>query len=478
MKILFVASESNPFAASGGLGDVIGSLPAALKKANPEDDIRVIMPLYGSMDPAWRAKLKYVTQRTIQLSWRRQYCGVFQLRYKHVLYYFLDNEYYFKRDRLYGEMDDGERFAFFCRAVIDLLPTLHFFPDVLHAHDWQAALSILYLKRKYAWIEKYSDIKTLFTIHNIQYQGQFGFDMLGDVFDLMPSDGAVLEYSGCMNLMKAAIVCADRVSTVSPTYAREILSSKFSFGLDPVLHLYEGKLSGILNGIDLDYYSPQQDAELPAHFSVNRMSGKAVCKQELQKELGLAEKPDVPVIAMIGRMVDAKGLDLLTAVADRLLEDDIQLVILGTGDYYYEDFFYHLAERHSDRCRVLLRFDKALAKRIYAGADIFLMPSRSEPCGLAQMICSRYGTVPVIHETGGLYDSIKDAGSLGGGNGYTFSEYSAWDMMGALQRAISAYGVKEEWKKLVRRVMQTDFSWDVSAKQYLALYDSMFPHKQ
>lgn len=473
MKILFVASESVPFAASGGLGDVIGSLPAALKNASPEDDVRVILPLYGSMDSAWREKLTYLTNRQIVLNWRSLYCGVFSLNYRGVTYYFLDNEYYFKRGQLYGEYDDAERFAFFCRAVVELLPTIGFFPDILHAHDWQAALAVLYLKRKYGLMEHYADIRTVFTIHNIQYQGKYGFEILGDVFDLMPSDREIVEYDGGINLLKGAVVCADRVTTVSPTYAKEILSPKFSFGLDHVLRLYEGKLSGILNGIDGDYYDPAKNPELAKNFRAGSMAGKAVCKEDLQKRLGLPVKPDTPVLAMITRMVDSKGLDLLTLAADDLLEDDVQLVILGTGDYYYEDYFWHLADRHRDNCRVVLKFDKVLAKQIYAGADVFLMPSRSEPCGLAQMICSRYGTVPVIHETGGLYDSIRDFGCEGGGNGFTFASYSAWDMLYAIRNALRCYRTPGEWKKLVNRVMKTDFSWDGSAKQYLALYRSL-----
>lgn len=474
MKLLYVASESTPFAASGGLADVIGSLPAALKKANPEDDIRVIMPLYGTMSAAWREKLTFLTSKYVTLNWRNQYCGVFYVEYKNVTYYFIDNEYYFKRSSLYGEFDDGERYAFFCRAVIDLLPDIGFFPDVLHAHDWQAALAVIYLKQKYSTSEHYKDIKTVFTIHNIQYQGKFGLDSMSDVFDLVPSDYETVEYGGCINLLKGAIVCADKVTTVSPTYAKEILSPKFSHGLDPILKLFEGKLSGILNGIDRDYYSPSKNAELPAKFHVNNMAGKAVCKEELQKAVGLPADPDKPVIAMITRLVDAKGLDLLTLAADDLLAENVQLILLGKGDYYYEDYFWHLAERHPENCRTLLRFDQTLAKQIYAGADIFLMPSRSEPCGLAQMICSRYGTVPVIHETGGLYDSIKDAGCEGGGNGYTFASYSAWDMLCAIRNALNCYADKAAWKKLVRRVMLTDFSWDVSAAQYTEMYRSLY----
>ena len=477
MKILFVASETVPFAATGGLGDVIGSLPAALKDGHREDDVRVVMPLYGTMDPAWRKQLVFAGECRVQLNWRNQYCGVFSLVYKRVTYYFIDNEYYFKRGNLYGEFDDGERFAFFSRAVPEVMRLLDFYPDILHANDWQAALTVIYLKQKYACCPEYAGIRTVFTIHNIQYQGNYDGSLMADVFDLLPSDWKVVEHAGQLNLMKGAIVCADRVTTVSPTYAREILSPAYSFGLDGVLRRYEGKLCGILNGIDRDYYSPSgaeaKAGEIPMPFSVNRMEGKAVCKRELQKELGLPEADGAPLIVMIGRMVDAKGLDLVTAGAETLLADGIQLAVLGTGERSYEEFFRSLSERRPGSCRTVLRFDKHLAKRMYAGADIFLMPSRSEPCGLAQMICSRYGTVPVVHETGGLADSIRDAGSPGGGNGFTFAEYSTWDMLNAVRRAVGCYRMKDDWKKLVRRVMLTDFSWDVSAQRYRELYEKL-----
>ena len=462
MKILFAASESAPFAATGGLGDVAGSLPPALKAGSPEDDVRVVLPLYGTTDPAWREKMKYEGNFRVQLNWRNLYCGVFSLVYKRVRYYFLDNEYYFRRERLYGEFDDAERFAFFSRAVPGLMAHLGFYPYVLHANDWQTALAVVYLKRKYGTVPEYAGVRTVFTIHNIQYQGNYDGSLMADVFDLLPSDWETVEHGGRVNLMKAAIVCADRVTTVSPTYAREILFPANAFGLDGVLRRNERKLSGILNGIDRDYYAPSAEearaGAIPAAFHANSMEGKAVCKRELQKEFGLPEDPDVPLIAMIGRMVDAKGLDLVTGGAEMLLKDGVQLIVLGTGEPYYEDYFRSLSGRWPDRCRAALTFDKRLAKRMYAGADIFLMPSRSEPCGLAQMICSRYGTVPVVHETGGLYDSIRDAGSPGGGNGFTFTEYSTWEMLNAVRRAVGCYRMKDEWKKLVRRVMLTDFS--------------------
>lgn len=471
MRILYCASEANPFCGSGGLADVAGSLPHTLCRKG--QDCRIVVPLYGTIPQDLKNQMNFITNFTVPVAWRHQYCGLFWARWNDCTYYFIDNEYYFKRGTLYGHYDDAERFAFFSRAILEMLPYIDFHPDIIHANDWQTALVPVYYYLFYSHRPWYYNIKSLFTIHNIQYQGKFGLDSLADVFDLMPSDHEIVEYGGCINLMKGAIICADKVTTVSPTYAKEILSPKFSHGLDPILKMFEGKLSGILNGIDKDYYSPSKNKELPASFHVNKMAGKAVCKEALQKSVGLPADPDKPVVAMITRLVDSKGLDLLTLAADDLLQENVQLILLGKGDFYYEDYFWHLAERYPDNCRVLLRFDQTLAKQIYAGADIFLMPSRTEPCGLAQMICSRYGTVPVIHETGGLYDSIKDAGCEGGGNGFTFASYSAWDMLCALRNALNCYADKAAWKKLVRRVMLTDFSWDISAGKYADLYRSL-----
>ena len=337
-KILYIAGEALPFASSGGLGDVIGSLPIALSEQK-EDDIRVILPLYGQVTEKYRKKMKFLFSKTIKLSWRNQYCGVFEYKQKGVTYYFLDNEYYFKRASLYGEFDDAERFAFFCRAAMEILPDIDFIPDILHAHDWHAALSVIYLKQCYAKIdERFKDTKAIFTIHNIQYQGIYDFAILGDVFGLMESDREIVEYDGCINLLKGAIVCADRVTTVSPTYAREILSPKFSHGLDTVLGLFSFKLSGILNGIDKDYYNPSKDTEIFANFSSRNTDGKALCKSGLQRMLGLPER-DVPLIAVISRLVSHKGLDLVMLAGEDLLRDDVQLVVLGMGDKSYEAYF-------------------------------------------------------------------------------------------------------------------------------------------
>ena len=472
-KILYIAGEALPFASSGGLGDVIGSLPQALA-SEEGNDIRVMMPLYSKIESKYRDKFEFVCEKYINLSWRRQYCGVYKYNHKGVTFYYLDNEYYFKRDKLYGEFDDAERFAFFCRASLEILPELDFFPDILHAHDWHAALSVIYLKRCYAVLdERYKDIKSVFTIHNIQYQGQYDFSILGDVFGLMDSDREIVEYGNCINLLKGAIVCADKVSTVSPTYAKEILSPKFSHGLDNVLNMFSYKLSGILNGIDRDYYNPSKDKEIFANFSSRNMSGKEVCKSELQKMLGLPQR-DVPMIAVISRLVSHKGLDLVMLAGDDILKDDVQLVVLGQGDNSYETYFTKLSERYPDKCRALITYNRDLSKQIYSAADVFLMPSKSEPCGLAQMISSRYGAVPVIHETGGLYDSIKDIGCEGGGNGFTFSAYSAYDMLNSVKRACAFYNSdREGYRKLQKKVMLVDFSWKQSAKSYIDLYNQL-----
>ncbi|MBO4277807.1 MAG: glycogen synthase [Clostridia bacterium] len=474
MKILYVAGESLPFASSGGLGDVIGSLPAALAKADLETDVRVIMPLYSAIGREWREKFTFLKAITVKLAWRSQYCGIFSFVYRGVTFYFIDNEYYFARPRLYGEFDDGERFAFFCRAALEILPEVEFFPDILHAHDWHAALSVIYLKQYYSRHDpRYSGIKAVMTIHNIQYQGIYGFAILGDVFGLMPSDSEIVEYDGDINLLKGGIVCADRVTTVSPTYSLEIRSPRFSHGLDGVLDRFYFKLSGILNGIDTDYYNPSKDKEIAANYSWRSPAGKAECKAALQRELGLPEK-DVPLVAVISRLVGHKGLDLVMLAGEELMKRELQLVVLGKGEQGYENYFGSLAYRYGNKCRALITYDRALSKRIYSASDLFLMPSRSEPCGLAQMIASRYGSVPVIHETGGLYDSIKDVGSPGGGNGFTFAAYSSYELLHSVDRGLKMYYEDREFfEKLRKKVMRVDFSWKKSALEYIALYNTL-----
>ena len=473
-KILFVGAEGRPFAATGGLGDVLGSLPAALHRADGNVDVRVVIPMYKVISEKYKQRSRLVAEFTVQLSWRRQYCGVWAYKYGDITYYFIDNEYYFKRQSLYGSFDDGERYAYFCKAVMEMLPKIDFMPDVLHCHDWQSALCVIYLKRKYCYLEDYSAMKAVYTIHNIDYQGIYNFDILGDIFCLDSWDRYVVEYDGCINLTKGAIVCCDALTTVSPRYAEEIQTEYYSSGLHHILKMNKDKIRGIINGIDTDYYNPETDKSIVKNYSLDTIGDKVENKLALQKTFGLSERGDVPMIAMISRLASHKGFDLVRRVADEILASDVQFVLLGTGEGELEDFFSGLAQRHPDKCGVMLAFDKLLAKQIYASADMFLMPSKSEPCGLAQMIASRYGTIPIVRETGGLYDTIKPyITSEGTGNGFTFKTYNAHDMLDAVRRALSLYSDKDEWLRLVANAMNMDFSWNASAKKYLKMYDEL-----
>ena len=475
-KILFAGAEAMPFAATGGLGDVLGSLPAALAKTG-EVDVRVVLPLYEAVSEAWRRKMKQEAVFYVKLSWREQYCGVYSLLHNGVTYYFIDNEYYFKRGALYGFFDDGERYAYYCMAVMELMNRLNFFPDILHAHDWQAALSVVYLNCLYRSRAGYENIRTVFTIHNIEYQGKYDFSILGDVFALGENEHTLMDHSGCINLMKAAIECADRVSTVSPRYAEEIMTPEYAHGLDSVLRAAQGKTGGILNGIDYDYYNPKSDPVIASRFTSRSMAGKDACKRALQTETGLPERADVPVLAVISRLASHKGLDLVTDCIGRIVaRHDVQLVVLGKGEARYEQFFRELEGRYPDKVRALITYDRDLSKRIYAATDIFLMPSKSEPCGLSQMIASRYGAIPVVRETGGLFDSIKpywEKGRCMYGNGFTFAGYEACELEERTEAAIALWNDPDKRKRLVKKIMETDFSWDVSAERYIEMYASL-----
>ena len=466
-KILFVASEAAPFVATGGLAEVIGSLSKALA-ATKRYDVRVILPLYQQISQDYRKQFEYLGNFSVNLSWRKQYCGIFRYVLNGVTYYFVDNEYYFKRHGCYGHFDDGERFAFFGKAVLDTMGYVNFFPDVMHCHDWQAATALLYLKTEYCHYVDYQHVKALFTIHNIEYQGKYSLDILQDVFGISPSYVHYLEYDGAINLMKGAIELSDAFSTVSPTYATEIKHSYFAHGLDPIIRRNEHKLHGILNGIDTDYYNPATDTALFANYSADGITGKAVCKAELQQLLGLPVKADTPIVAMISRLVSHKGLDLVEHVMEQALQQDMQLVVLGTGEWEYEQYFVYLANNYPDKVAAIIAFDADLSRKIYSGADMFLMPSKSEPCGLSQMIASRYATVPIVRETGGLKDSITPYGA--GGNGFTFANYNAHDMLYVLTDALKVYRNKDEWRALMQRAATTDFSWSKSAKEYENLY--------
>ena len=472
-KILFVGAEAMPFAATGGLGDVMGSLPAALA-ATGECEVAVVLPLYGAVNEKWRAEMKEEAIFTVNLAWRQQYCGVYSLTKDGVKYYFIDNEYYFKRPALYGFFDDGERYAYFCRAIPELMRQLDYYPDILHAHDWQAALSVVYLNRFYRHLPEFANIKTVFTIHNIEYQGKYDFSILGDVFALGDEDHALMESDGCINLMKAAIECADAVSTVSPRYAEEIKTAEYAHGLEYCLTDNAHKLRGILNGIDYNYYNPEGDPVLLASFTPSRMAGKKKDKLAMQKEVGLPEREDVPLLAIISRLASHKGLDIVTECIWNIIKNnDVQLIVLGKGEEKYEQVFLTLQAAYPEKVRALITYDRDLSKRIYAATDIFLMPSKSEPCGLSQMIASRYGAIPVVRETGGLYDSIKpfwmDGKELNG-NGFTFANYSSAELKERTEAAIALWNDVPLRKKLVRKIMETDFSWNTSAQKYLEMY--------
>lgn len=464
-KILFVGSEVLPFAATGGLGEVLGSLPKALA-ARGDYDVRVMMPYYSDIGEQYRNSAKYLCNYNVGLSWRNLYCGLFELKQDNVTYYFIDNEYYFHRDGLYGFYDDGERYAFFCKAVMDSFYFIDFMPDIIHANDWQTALIPIYNNSKYHY-----DIKLIFTIHNIEYQGQYDLKILPTVFDLPPEAGAYVEYEGCVNLVKGAIETSDCVTTVSESYAKELEDAAFAHGLQDMIRKNNWKTRGILNGIDAEGYDPATDTAIAHNFTPDDFTGKVQDKLELQRLAGLREDAGVPVIAIISRLVAHKGLDLITKAMENIVRNcEVQLVVLGKGDRKYEDYFIWLQNQYGGKVSAMITYNKDLSRKVYAGADMFLMPSKAEPCGLSQMIACRYGTVPIVRETGGLKDSIIDC-SFGEGNGFTFADYNPDDMANAIYRAIDLYyNNPENWDKLRKYIATIDFSWAKSADKYDEMY--------
>lgn len=469
MKVLYATSEAYPFAMSGGLADVAGALPKALRRRLI--GCRVVMPLYGCVPEELRANMKFIKSITVPVAWRRQYCGIFEAKVGKVIYYLLDNQYYFKRSALYGHYDDAERFAFFSRAVLEIIPHIDFKPGIIHCNDWQTAMTPVYHSLLYAKDPFYNDIKTILTIHNIQYQGKYGRELVGDVLGLPDSDAHVVDYEDCVNIMKGGIECANLVTTVSPTYAKEILDPWFSHGLDGILRERSWKISGIVNGIDTDIYDPATDEMIYEKYDVENMEGKLINKRRLQKELGL-DRSDRPLIGMVTRLTGHKGLDLVKRTFEDMLTYDVQFAILGSGDWEYQSFFDEMAKKYPDRVALRVGFIPELAHKIYAGSDMFLMPSKSEPCGLAQMVALRYGTIPIVRETGGLSDTISDSGD-GEGNGFTFTAYNAHDMANAVHRAVLGYADQNSWKDLKRRAMLCDNSWGHSANEYIKLYKSL-----
>ena len=475
MKLFFAASEVAPFIKTGGLADVAGSLPNALAKLG--HDVRVILPLYSAIPAMWRRQMTFLKSFHFPLSWRNAYCGLFSLEYQGLTYYFIDNEYYFQREGLYGQFDDGERFAYFSRAVVEVPIQLGWSPDIIHCNDWQTSLVPVYLLEARHREPLLMHTKSVFTIHNIEYQGQFDRNILGDVLGLDESyfREDMLSYYGDVNLVKGAIYAADYITTVSPTYAKELQYAFYAHGLEGVIADNYHKFTGILNGIDMEHNNPATDPFLPAPYSAADPSGKAACKAALQEKLGLNVDPDVPIIACISRLVAHKGYELVTAAFPKILEHYVQFVVLGTGDWGIESFFRMAAQEYPGRVSANLMYSAELASQIYAGADLLLMPSISEPCGLSQMIAMRYGTVPIVRLTGGLKDSVPSYNpTTGTGLGFTFGSITPGDLLGAIDRGLEAYETdRPNWAALMKRGMTTDFSWDQSAAAYEKVYQQV-----
>ena len=468
MKVCFIAAEAAPFVKVGGLGDVIGSLPKALRQLGV--DARVVLPLYSSIDRE-RFGLKYKAYQFVDLGWRHSYCGIFETEVDGVPCYFIDNEQYFNRDSIYGQIDDGERFAFFSKAALEILPALDFKPDVVNVNDWHTALSVIYLDvLKSREAEFYKDMKSVLSIHNIEFQGRFNPYEMGNLFGLENKYFDALIYNGDLNLLKGAIQLADRINTVSETYAREILDPYFSYGLDKILTVEQGKLRGIINGIDVDKFNPKTDPMIPVNYDLKTFEDKVQNKLAFQKEMALEVNADIPLIGMVTRLTHQKGIDLILQASEEILKTGAQLVILGTGDAHYESALRSLEHYRHDRVRSILLFSNEMSAKIYAASDLFLMPSKTEPCGLSQLISMRYGTVPVVHRVGGLRDTVIPFTGVEG-NGFTFESFHAGDMMDAIYRAVTCfYQSPDEWKQIIKNNLQKDVSWEQSAKKYLDLY--------
>ncbi|HKL73753.1 MAG TPA: glycogen synthase GlgA [Clostridia bacterium] len=472
MKILFATSEAGPFVRTGGLGDVAAALPLALSKQ--KQDVRVILPLYDAIKDTYRQTMQFIGSKEVTLGWRKQYAGVYSCIYDGVKFYFIDNEYYFKRNGVYGHYDDGERFSFFSRAVLEVLPLIDFYPEVIHCNDWQTSLIPVMLDCFYRKEAGYGDIKTVMTIHNIEFQGSMDKVCISDVFGIPDSHKNIVEYGNNANMLKAGIEAANVVTTVSKTYAQEILNPYFAYGLQDILIKRSYKISGIVNGIDVALYNPLKDKALFSNYSAKTVgTKKAPNKTGLQEMVNLPVS-DKPIIGMVTRLTNQKGLDLIMEVLEEILNMDLQMVVLGTGDWKYEVALQEMAKRYSHKLAVIINFSQDIASKIYGGSDMFLMPSKFEPCGLSQIIAMRYGSVPIVRETGGLKDTVPPFNHIDGtGRGFTFKTYNAYDMLDAIRRAVVTFEDKEQWEKVVANAMSGDYSWKVSGKEYLDLYKSI-----
>lgn len=480
LKVLFVAAEAVPFAKTGGLGDVIGSLPKELKQQG--NDVRVILPKYQNIPEEYKQQMVFKNKFMVQVGWRQKYCGVLELEYQGIIFYFIDNEDYFKRHSFYGYDDDAERFGFFCRAVLESLTIINFVPDVLHCHDWHTGMVSVLLDAHYRHLPEYKHIKTLFTIHNLRYQGVFSKGILHDILSLdwkyFNQDGVELHNS--VNFMKGGLAYSNMISTVSRTYAQEIQNPYFGEQLDGFLRKRQHDLVGIINGIDYEEYNPATDKKIGTNYNVGSLPNKSKNKLQLQEQLGLTVNADIPMVAIVSRLVGPKGMELMEYILVDMLKHmsidnyDAQLVILGTGEARYENFFKYMAWQYPSKISANIMFDEALARQIYAGADLFLMPSLYEPCGIGQLIAMRYGCLPIVRETGGLQDTVEPYNQYtGAGNGFSFANYNAHELLDTINMALALYKNKQEWNKVVNNAMNSDYSWQSAAKQYQEVYEKM-----
>ena len=479
LRVVFAVAEAEPFIKTGGLGDVGGALPQAIKTLGCE--IRVILPKYQSIPNKYTTMMKHVASFSVNLGWRNLYCGIDKLILNNIIYYFVDNEYYFKRDNPYGYYDDGERFAYFAKAIVESLAYLDDFKCViLHCHDWHTALAPVFLRELYQGVSPYDNVKTIFTVHNMKFQGVYPKYILGDILGLHLIINAVNQLSfqdDNINYMKGALNYSDFLTTVSPTYAEEIRTTTFGEQLNDIFNRRHHVLHGIINGINTTLYSPETDVCITNHFSIYDLKGKINAHLAIQKEMGLEVQDDIPIAIVISRLTEQKGMELFKRVMRELLALPMQFIVLGTGDKEYEDMFKYWASNQPTKMAACINFDYALSHRLYAGADLLLMPSLFEPCGLSQMIAMRYGTLPVVRETGGLKDSVMPYNQYTKtGNGFSFANYNAHEFLFTVTDAISLYHQeKDTWLKLVKNAMKTDVSWQAPAREYVKLYQSLHP---
>jgi len=474
MKVLFVASEAVPFSKTGGLADVAFALPKALRKEKV--DARVMISKTFELPEELKNQEKHLKHFYVDVGWRRQYVGLSKIEHDTVPYYFIDNEYYFKRDVLYGHYDDGEKFSYFCRSVLESIRHMDFKPDIIHFNDWHTGMIPALLNEHYRHDDDYKNIRTVYTIHNLKYQGVFGPEILSDLLSMGPDHyhSGGMEFHGGVSFMKSGINFADAITTVSETYAKEIQYPFFGERLDGLLRHRDNDLYGITNGLDHDIYDPRKDEHIEWKYDSRSLKKKRENKRVLQEKLGLPVRDDVPLMAMVTRLANMKGLDLIEHVMDDIMNQDIQFVILGTGEPHYENMMHYYQNKYPDKLRAEIQFNAPLAHQIYAGSDLFLMPSLFEPCGLGQQIALRYGTLPIVRETGGLKDTITPYNVHSDeGNGFSFANYNAHEMLDSIENATQLYKERRDWNKVVRRAMKSDTSWKNSAKRYIDIYQNV-----